>query len=84
VQSGPYPVSEVRGRVPAGVEDFVGVSSFAVIKDGLSYRVFGTGDLTGGVVRFQQQDLGWDGRNIRMWTITATAAGVVAEPDTAT
>jgi H+/Cl- antiporter ClcA len=47
----------------------------------LAYRVFGTGHAAGDAVRFQQQDLGWDGRDIRSWTITAAAGGVVAAVD---
>jgi hypothetical protein len=74
-------VVEVKGRHPTGLDDFLGVTSFAVMKDGLTYRVFGTGDLRTGMVRFQQQDLGWDGRDIRTWTITSTPHGIVAQPD---
>ena len=74
-----YPVVEVKGRHPTGLDDFLGVTSFAVMKDGLTYRVFGTGDLRTGMVRFQQQDLGWDGRDIRTWTITSTPHGIVAQ-----
>jgi hypothetical protein len=35
-------VSEVNGRVPAVLEDFLGVTSFTVIRGDLAYRVFGT------------------------------------------
>ena len=76
-----YPVVEVKGRRPAGLEDFLGVTSFAVMKGDLPYRVFGTGDLRTGMVHFQQQDLGWDGRDIRTWAISSTPHGIVAEPD---
>jgi hypothetical protein len=78
---GPHPVVEVKGRRPAGLDDFLGVTSFAVMKGDMTYRVFGTGDLGSGMVHFQQQDLGWDGRNIRTWTIINTPQGIVAEPD---
>jgi hypothetical protein len=82
VPPGSYPVGEVRGRGPAGLDDFVGVASFTVITGDRSYRVFGTGGrLDVGVVRFGQQDLGWDGRVIRTWLITATPNGIVAVPD---
>jgi len=78
---GSYPVVEVKGRRPTGLDDFVGVTSFAVMKGDLTYRVFGTGHPGTGMVRFQQQDLGWDGRDIRAWTITSTTDGIVAQPD---
>ena len=76
-----YPVVEVKARRPAGLDDFLGVTSFAVMKGDLTYRVFGTGDHRTGMVHFHQQDLGWDGRDIRTWTITSTPHGIVAEPD---
>lgn len=78
---GPYPVAEVKGRRPASLDDFLGVTSFAVMKGDLTYRVFGTGHPGTGMVRFYQQDLGWDGRDTRSWTITTTPHGIVAEPD---
>ena len=78
---GCYPVVEVKGRRPASLDDFLGVTSFAVMKGDMTYRVFGTGDLGSGMVHFQQQDLGWDGRNIRTWTIINTPQGIVAQPD---
>jgi hypothetical protein len=81
VPPGRYVVSEVKGRRPTGVDDFLGVTSFTVIRGDLSYRVFGTGELRGGVVRFRQQGLGWDGRDIRTWTVSATSTGVVVDPD---
>jgi hypothetical protein len=74
-------VGEVKGRCPAQLDDFVGVASFTVTRGDLTYRVFGTGEQGAGVVRFQQQDLGWDGRYIRTWLITATSTGIVATPD---
>ena len=83
VQPGPYPVGEVKGRCPANLDDFIGVASFTVTRGGLTYRVFGTGEKGAGVVRFRQQDLGWDGRDIRTWLIIATATGIVATPDAA-
>ena len=76
---GSYPVVEVKGRRPTGLDDFLGVTSFAVMKGDHAYRVFGTGDHGTGMVHFQQQDLGWDGRDIRTWTITSTPHGIVAQ-----
>jgi len=83
--TGPSPVSEVNGRVPATLEDFLGVTSFTGIRGDLAYRVFGTGEPGAGLIRFRQQDLGRDGRTTRTWTITVTRdrGGITAEPDTA-
>ena len=81
VPPGPYPVGEVKGRSPAELSDFIGVTSFTVIRGDLTYRVFGTGEHHSGVVRFRQQDLGWDGRDIRTWLISTCPNGIVAAPD---
>lgn len=80
--SGRFPVGEVNGNPPRELADFLGVAAFTVIRGDLTYRVFGTGHADGGAVTFRQQDLGWDGRYIRTWRITAVADGLVAEPDT--
>ena len=80
---GCYPVGEVSGRCPAGLEDFLGVASFTVFSGDLTYLVFGTGTPEDGGVGFPQQDLGRDGRVIRTWLITATPTGIVANPDPA-
>lgn len=81
--TGPCPVSEVNGRRPTGLDDFLGVTSFTVIRGDLAYRVFGTGEPGTGLVRFRQQDLDRAGRTLRTWTITTTNgdAGITAEPD---
>lgn len=81
VPAGPYPVGEVKGRCPAGLDDFIGVAAFTVIRAGLTYRVFGNGEQYSGGVLFRQQDLGWDGRDIRDWLITTSPDGIVATPD---
>ena len=80
VPPGPYPVVEVKGRRPAGLNDFLGVTSFTVQRRDLTYLIFGTGEQTADGVRFRQQDLGWDGREMQTWLITTTPDGVVADP----
>ncbi len=81
VPPGPYPVAEVKGRRPGCLDDFLGVTSFVVVKGDVTFRVFGAGQIGNGIVRFQQQDLRRDGRDVRTWIITTTPHGVVAEPD---
>ena len=80
--AGRFPVGEVNGNRPTDLTAFFGVAAFTVIRGDLTYRVFGTGHAQDQHVTFRQQDLGWDGRYIRTWTITATPDGIVAEPDT--
>ena len=60
-----YRVGEVKGQCPAGLEDFLGVASFTVIHGNLTERVFGSGEQIAGAVRFRQQDLGGNGREVR-------------------
>ena len=78
--SGRYPVSEVNGRRPEGLDEFVGSASFTVVKDGMSYRVVGTGRRSDGTIRFQQQHLGGNGQDIRAWAISDAGDHIVAEP----
>lgn len=79
--TGRFPVSEVNGNPPTDLTAFLGVTAFTVIRGDLTYRVFGTGNADDNAVIFRQQDLGWDGRYIRTWIITATPDGLVAEPE---
>ena len=79
--SGKFPVQEVNGNPPTDLSAFLGVTAFTVIRGDLTYRVFGTGNAHDNVVIFRQQDLGWDGRYIRTWIITATPSGLLAEPE---
>lgn len=76
-----YPVIEVKGRRPTSLDDFLGVTSFAVKRGDSTLRVFGTGHLGMALILFEQQDLVGHGRDIRTWIITTTDHGIVAEPD---
>jgi hypothetical protein len=80
--SRPFPVDEVKGRRPAGLDDFLGVTSFTVLSGDLPVLVFGTGEQCADGVRFRQQDLGRDGKEIRTWLITTAPDGIVAAPGT--
>jgi len=78
---GPEPVTEQAMSPVQGPSTPGCYPVFAVMKGDMTYRVFGTGDLGSGMVHFQQQDLGWDGRYIRTWTIINTPQGIVAQPN---
>jgi hypothetical protein len=78
--SRPFPVDEVKGRRPSGLDDFLGVTSFTVLSGDLPVLVFGTGEQCADGVRFRQQDLGRDGKEIRTWLITTAPDGIVAAP----
>jgi hypothetical protein len=65
-----YAVTEIDGRPPTGLSDCVGERTMTLVGNGLSHRVRGTGiDHLGGI-RFHQKDLGPDGKDVRVWTIT--------------
>ena len=65
-----YTVTEVDGRAPAGLASCVGERMLTLLRNGLSHRVFGTGLEHSGRVRFHQKDLGPDGKDVRVWTIS--------------
>ena len=65
-----YTVTEIDGHLPTGLAGCLGDRTLTLVGSGLSHRVRGTGiDHLGGV-RFHQKDLGPDGRDVRVWTIT--------------
>jgi hypothetical protein len=65
-----YTVTEVDGHPPTGLAGCVGDRTLTLIGSGLSHRVRGTGTNHSGGIRFHQKDLGPDGRDVRVWTIT--------------
>jgi hypothetical protein len=73
-------VVEVAGGRPAGLHDFLGVTSFVVLAGDRTQLVFGTGRKSADGVSFRQQDLGWDGKEVRTWRITTAPDGIVANP----
>lgn len=78
--SGPCPVVEVAGGRPAGLHDFLGVTSFVVLTGDRTQLVFGTGKQCAEGVSFREQSLGFDGQDIRTWVIATAPDGFVAEP----
>jgi hypothetical protein len=65
-----YTVTEVDGRPPTGLASCVGERVLTLAMNGLSHRMFGTGVEHSGRVRFHQKDLGPDGKDVRVWTIS--------------
>jgi hypothetical protein len=65
-----YTVTEVDGHPPTGLGGCLGDRVLTLVGNGLSHRVHGTGTNHAGNVRFHQKDLGPDGRDVRVWTIT--------------
>ena len=65
-----YTVTLVDGRRPTGLADCMGERVLTMVGNGLSHRVAGTGMEHTGRVRFHQKDLGPDGKDVRVWTIS--------------
>ncbi len=65
-----YTVTEADGRLPTGLADCIGERVLTLVMNGLSHRMFGTGVEHSGRVRFYQKDLGPDGKDVRLWTIS--------------
>jgi hypothetical protein len=75
----PYTVTAVSGRGPSSLEEFVGATEFTVDKGAVPYVVWGSGALSGDLVRFHEKDKGPDGKDIRVWQITRRPDGFAAE-----
>ena len=65
-----YTVTEVDGRPPTGLASCVGERVLTLAMNGLSHRMFGTGVEHSASVRFHQKDLGPNGKDVRVWTIS--------------
>ncbi len=77
----PYPVTEVAGRPPAGLDDLVGATSLTVSKDGLQYRLVGTGVRADDRVLFHQKEVGSAAEDDLIWSIQDKGDGdLVAHP----
>ena len=65
-----YTVAQVDGRPPTGLGSCIGERVLTLAMNGLSHRMFGTGVEHSARVRFHQKDLGPDGKDVRVWTIS--------------
>ena len=70
-----YLITEVNGRPPGGLNDFIGDIELTAVKDGQRLKLVGAAAETHGVVRFNQKDPGPDDRDIRVWTIVDQGTG---------
>ena len=66
----PYTVTEIDGRPPTGLDGCVGERTLTLVGNGLTHRIRGTGIDHQRGIRFHQKDLGPDGQDVRVWTIT--------------
>ena len=69
----PYLVSEVAGRLPHSLEDFVGTVQFAATRHGQICHIGGVGAESDGGVRFNEK-AGATGKDVRIWQITHVGA----------
>ena len=74
-----YTVTEVDGRRPEGLGSCVGERMLTLVGNGLTHRVFGTGMEHSGTIRFHQKDLGPDGKDVVVWTISDPGGSLLAE-----
>jgi hypothetical protein len=76
-----YPVTDVDGRTPRSLDDFRGEVCVTLIRNGDAVQMLGSGSEAPTGVRFHQKDPGRDGKDIRVWDITAAVDGsFVASP----
>jgi len=76
-----YRVTEVAGRLPARLEDFIGATTVTVGKHGHANFLIGTGVKDGQAVLFHEKETGSAPDSDPMWIFTDLGGGVtVAQP----
>lgn len=75
----PFPVTEVDGRVPSTLEDFVDDVTFVVADRSGPRTVIGAGHREGDQVRVHEKAAHGSGKDVRVWCVRATADGFTAE-----
>jgi hypothetical protein len=70
----PYVVTEVAGRPPMTLSDFVGRVKFTASRQDQSCHISGIGSETSTGVRFNEKD-GNTGNDVRVWQITRAEPG---------
>jgi hypothetical protein len=75
-----YTVDEVRGRPATGLGDFEGETSFHLSHGSYRHEVVGVGTLVDGtaLVHEKEGERG-EGRDVRLWQVTAAPGGFVAQ-----
>lgn len=75
----PHRIRSVAGRDATLLVQFLGEGSFTVDSGGTEYQVRGCGSHLDGRVRFHEKDDDVTGRDVRVWHVTATDDGFLAE-----
>lgn len=75
----PYAVTEVEGRTPTRLEEFIGETTFVAEHKGSPYVVAGVGSLHDDAVRFHEKVHHGHGKDVRVWHISRGADGFQAE-----
>ena len=70
VSSERYAVTDLNGRKPGEVSDFVGPISALIERNGRTHRVVGMGGEVDGALRIYEKDAGADGKDVRVWNLT--------------
>ena len=70
----PYLITEVAGRPPSSLHDFLGTVQFIVTRDEQRCHLDGVGAQADLGVRFNQK-AGTSGKDVRIWQITHTEPG---------
>ena len=70
VSSERYAVTDLNGRKPGDVSDFVGPISALIERNGRTHRVVGMGGEVDGSLRIYEKDTGADGKDVRVWNLT--------------
>lgn len=72
----PYPVTDIAGRPPQSLADFVTATDFTIDMEHQPYVVHGSGMEREECVRFYEKGADDEGgKDVRVWQITATAEG---------
>ena len=81
VRSGtPYEITAVAGHDATSLDEFAGETRFVIECLGERHEIYGQGALDGQSVRFYQKDECHEGKDVRVWRITAEGGrGFTAE-----
>ena len=76
----PYEVTGVQGEVPVALSEFAGDVTMTTHGPTGDHEVCGAGeDMHDGAVRVHEKDHGGTGKDVRVWTVSPTDDGFVAE-----
>ena len=64
-----YPITQVGGRRPTKMGDFVGATEFLIEEDAITHHICGVGTNASDEVCFYEKDPQHEGRDVRKWRI---------------